>query len=195
MNIVTITEDAFPMLFNVLLREGIQVECPGAMYNKETKTTSKCTQRVWINRVKKEGPNCNKLFLSCFKDKGGCGYFGTIESSDAQGKPLTIKEGKWNTSHRKHCSTTAVPTESILSLLSPENKEMSPEAIAEHCSKFIIDHIRQANLDKTKTESVLTGVKRSLDETFTDIPVTPKSAPVPKKAKLEEEEDIMEKTD
>jgi hypothetical protein len=190
---IPVTEGEFPMLYNVFLREGIQTECPGAYYDKETKTTKKCDKRVWINRVKKEGPNMNKLFMSCFKDKDGCGYFATIESSDAQGKPLTIKEGKWNSGNRKHCGTTQIPTESILSLIATQEK-MSPERIAEQCSKFILDQLGSDENKSEKVEEIVSGVKRKLDENvFTDIPSA--AYHIDKKQKVEEEESNMEKTD
>lgn len=139
-------------------KEGDQVPCPGTRFNPETRRTETCPMSVWINRVKKDGPNYDKMMLICDKEKGGCGYFGFLAFE--KGKFIGMEEGVWNASKRKAAMSTVpntklVPNKSDIVDLTvstaPHAEEPCPKRaklLCTECSTRVHTQFGDADLDK-----------------------------------------------
>lgn len=96
-----------------------QVTCPGVVSDTVTKKIiGPCTKLVWLNKVKKDGPNKDKTFVSCadkdedkqpILDDPGCGYFGWAEQEFVDGVPHIVgwREYEWYNKFKRPRSTTS----------------------------------------------------------------------------------------
>jgi hypothetical protein len=96
-----------------------QVTCPGIVSDPTTKKIiGPCEKLVWLNKVKKDGPNKDKTFVSCSNvdenkqpilDDPGCGYFGWAEQEFVDGVPHIVgwREYEWYNKFKRPRATTS----------------------------------------------------------------------------------------
>lgn len=81
------------------------VSCPGLKDDG-----NKCGAQLWLNMIKKDtSPHRGKDFISCWTDKGGCGYYAVIvEHNYSENEIISVEEGMWHAAMRKNRTTSTV---------------------------------------------------------------------------------------
>lgn len=105
-----------PSLSGLVFGAGKQVQCPGV--KQQSGQTFNCDKLVWVNEIKKDGPNKGKLFISCDKGtkdepKEGCGYWGKLATWDQEMQLTGVEENDYYQGLRKR-ATARVPDGPIL---------------------------------------------------------------------------------
>lgn len=164
MHVVPVTAEAFPMLFGQPLNPGqMQVDCPGMRRAPGDHKFVRCDKRVWVNRIQKDGPDHNKMFIACFKDRNdGCGYYGCVEEFDSCGAATKIKEGRWHQGNRGHSSTTPVPSRGILDMLPPKPSDEFLKLAVKNCTAMLVEYLG-SDAEPVAEECVTKGLKRAMN--------------------------------
>ncbi len=155
-----------------------QVTCPGIVSDPTTKKiVGPCEKLVWLNKVKKDGPNKDKTFVSCSNvdenkepilDDPGCGYFGWAEQEFVDGVPHIVgwREYEWYNKFKRPRSTTSsiVPDTPIQVAKRPKtNTEDASISTTTVCSgnTHVNPHSElEAELEGTKAELLKVKVER-----------------------------------
>lgn len=153
-----------------------QVQCPG-VFKEGNKQGVPCEKLVWLNKVKKDGPNKDKTFVSCAdKDENkepiledpGCGYFGWAEQEFVDGVPHIVgwREYEWYNKFKRPRSTTSsiVPDTPIQVAkrpkVNPEDSSISTTTVTS--SNTHVNPHAELEAELLDTRNELEGIKAEL---------------------------------